>query len=228
MNVILYDDSPKELLKKSSLIKNWEERIDESIKVTTLKVDTIDIFPGPRVGFLECDVSYINNSIKGNEHFLLAGGSVSIVLLIQCESLDYDLTLLVRQPRLGSGTLTYEFPAGMVDDSYDYKGVALRELEEECGITLKEEELIDINQITKKDYYSYPSLIDESYHIFFGKIKMNEKQLNEIEGRNGGVDDEEQITQHFFKFEDVWKISTDSATISIFYIIQKLIKESKI
>lgn len=228
MNVDFRVEADEEMLRKSGLLRNWEGRIDGSIEVGDVVVETVDVFPGPRIGFMECTVRYRQNSVGGKENFLLSGGSVSMVLLIRCGDEDSYQTLLVRQPRLGAGILTYEFPAGMVDDSEDFRGVALREVEEECGLKLGEDELIDLNPILEKCYYSYPCLIDEWYHIFVGKLKMSKEQMNKINGRKGGVDEEEQITQHFFPFDDVWKLSTDTATIAIYSVVQKLLKEGKI
>ncbi|KAH0790640.1 hydrolase, NUDIX family protein [Histomonas meleagridis] len=222
---------PKDLLLKSSLLKHWIRTIDPSITIQKLKLNTIDIFPGPRVGFIECEVTYSRNDIVSTEIFILSGGSVSIVPLIKCIETGQIMTMLVKQPRIAFGGLTYEFPAGLADDSTDYELTAIREFKEECGISINRSELIDVGQIVHNEtptFHTFPQFFDEFVATYVVKKAMTQKEIETIEGRNGGVDEDEQITQHFVPFDDICLFSQDAATLGICYLIKKLIETKKI
>ena len=222
---------PKDLLLRSSLLKHWVRTIDASISIQKLKINTIDIFPGPRVGFIECEVTYSKNNVTSIDRFILSGGSVSIVPLIKCVETNQIMTMLVKQPRIAFGGLPYEFPAGMVDDSTDYELAAIREFEEECGIKANKSDLIDVGKIIHDEtptFYTFPQFFDEFISVYVVKKVMTLKELKSIEGRNGGVDEDEQITQHFVPFDDICFISQDAATLGVAYLVKNLIETKKI
>ena len=57
-------------------------------------------------------------------------------------------TILTYQARVPVGEHNLpEIPAGMLDGSGHFKGVAAEEMEEECDIVISEEELIDLTEL---------------------------------------------------------------------------------
>ena len=68
----------------------------------------------------------------------MRGGAVSILPVLECG--DERFVLLVRQPRLAVGFAAFpEIPAGMLDGSGKFSGVAAKELQEETGIEISED-----------------------------------------------------------------------------------------
>jgi ADP-sugar diphosphatase len=214
-------DSPVELLTKSTLLKWWLQSLDPTITVNSVRVTTVDVWPGPRVGFLEMDVNYTFNSHTHTERIMLSGASVSMVVLIY--GAGRLSTLLVEQPRIGCGELTLEFPAGMVDDTTDYRGSAIRELEEECGLTAAEHELIDLG-----DFPIFPEVFDERAYVYVLARAMSPEEIQGFEGRHGGVDEEEQIVARIFPFDDIPKLTSDGSTLAVWNVVQSAIAEGKI
>ena len=47
-----------------------------------------------------------------------------------------------------------EVPAGMLDGSGNFRGVAAEEIEEECDIVISEDELIDMTELAYGDNYA--------------------------------------------------------------------------
>lgn len=124
----------------------------------------------------------------------------------------------------------YEYPAGLADDCTDHRDVAVRELEEECQIIATKEELLNLNEkLIQNGYFqTWEERFDEYCTVFLIKREMTKDQIEQLQGRECGVDEEEQITVKVVKFDDVWRISSDCATLGITYGIQSLIANGEI
>jgi 8-oxo-dGTP pyrophosphatase MutT (NUDIX family) len=222
--------APVDLLANSTLISHWLSTINPSFQITSAKAHTLDVWPGPRIGFIELEVNYLLNDIAATERIILSGASVAVVPLIRSQNDRKLYTLLVEQPRIGAGKLTLEYPAGMADDSTDFRGVAVRELEEECGLRATEEELIDIGeQFTPFEKFAiFPERFDEVISVFALKRVMTEEEIRAIDRKQGGVDEEEQIVTKVVEFETVPNITTEGATLGITEVVQRLLAEGKL
>jgi hypothetical protein len=223
-------NAPADLLARSTLLSRWLSSINPAFQVTSARVHSLDVWPGPRIGFVELDVHYTVNSVAHSERIVLSGGSVAVVPLIKSTTDGRLYTLLVEQPRIGCGKLTLEYPAGMADDSTDYRGVSVRELEEECGMHATEDELIDLGALfTPEGQFSlFPAMFDEIMSIFLIKRTMSEEELHATHGRAGGVDEEEQIVTRIVEFERVPEITPDASTIGITEVVRELLAAGKI
>lgn len=224
-------DLSKDLISKSILLPMWSQQLDDKIKINSVDIKTADIFPGNRIGFFEAEIDYTSNSHNDKKRIMMSGGSASIVVLIRCTDTNEIYTVLVKQPRIGSGQLIFEYPAGLTDDSTDFRLTAVRELEEECGIKAQVEEVININNLVfEKDtkFYTNAQMFYEEASVFLVVKKMTLDEIKTLEGRNGGVDEEEQITVHICLFNSVITLTPDPATISITFLLQKLIQNGKI
>jgi 8-oxo-dGTP pyrophosphatase MutT (NUDIX family) len=193
-------------------------------------VHSLDVWPGPRIGFVELEVNYTANGIASSERIILSGGSVEVVPLIRCSGDGKLYTLLVEQPRIGCGKLTLEYPAGMADDSTDFRGVAIRELEEECGLRAAEDDLIDLGELYTPSarFALFPAMFDESMAVFLLKKNMTEEEIRAWDRRSGGVDEEEQIVTKVVEFKEVPLITSDATTIGITEVVLALIAAGKI
>lgn len=71
-----------------------------------------------------------------------------------------DKVILTLQPRIAVPHFTFpEIPAGMLDGSGNFSGTAAKEIEEETGLTIKDDELIDMTELAYGDQWrgAYPS-----------------------------------------------------------------------
>jgi hypothetical protein len=95
------------------------------------------------------------------------------------------------QPRVpGSSTMFEEIPAGMIDNSQNFGGVAAKELQEETGITINMSELQKIGEM-------YPSIggCDEYIILYRVLKKMEPAQIKELQGKfTGNLEENETIT----------------------------------
>jgi ADP-sugar diphosphatase len=118
-------------------------------------------------------------------------------------------SLLVEQARLPVGEVAcLELPAGMLEGDC-FKGTAVQEIQEECGITLQMSDLVDLTQ----DYGLAPSPggCDEVVQYFYGEKRVTRDQLNSMRDRLTGLLDEgEAIILKVVPWDDMWKISRDT------------------
>lgn len=103
--------------------------------------------------------------------------------------------LMVRQRRLGDGSLSLEFPAGMVENGGDPAETALRELEEETGLDSALIRSVKLERLWQRGLSSSPGLTDESVHFFFVEVPLDDARFHALEGGEAGHQDEhEHIT----------------------------------
>lgn len=223
------DGIDEKMVLASPVLHRWMEKVDINWEVTKVEIVSVDYWGG-HVGFIELDVDYVICGNSHNERIILDGGSVAVVPLVTCSDDDRLYTILVEQPRIAVGKLIYEYPAGMNDDSVDFKDVAIRELEEECGVVVKDEDLVDITDmfLTGGPFLLFPETYDDSVHVYSVRLTMTRTELDAIEGRNCGVDEEEQIVVRVVPFDIVNFISSDAQTVAITYATESLLSKGLI
>lgn len=213
-----------ELGLSTDLVNDWLKSLDSSINLNRIEVQSIDRFTPTRIGFvkIKSDVERNNKKIPGICQ--LRGGAVAILLEVTCVDTNELYSILVKQPRVPTGRVMYEIPAGMLDGDNDIKARAIEELEEECGLKCNVHDLIDMTKMvygdTHSGCYTSPGVLDQFIVLLLWKIRMTKKELEELEGKVGGVDEHEQITLHVVKFSDIHKYSpcmTVHSALNLYY-----------
>lgn len=195
---------------------------------------------GSRIGFLKLSANVSNSAnTRLPGVIFLRGPAVAMLVVLTPDdqppdSLDEAYALLTVQPRIATGSLAFvELPAGMMDGDNNFAGVAAREIEEELGLVLKQEDLTSLTDKVAEirsarqhqntpstDEHSgagdhketlpfamYPSAggCDEYIKIFFHERRVPRHTLKEWEGKYGGLRDEgELITLKVVPLEDLW------------------------
>jgi 8-oxo-dGTP pyrophosphatase MutT (NUDIX family) len=106
-----------------------------------------------------------------------------------------------------------ELPAGMVDGS-TFVGTAAKEIKEELGLEIPQDELINLTELAIPDLEGeempkamFPSSggCDECIPLFLHEKKVPRSTLKEWTGRLTGLRDEgEKITLKLVRVEDLW------------------------
>lgn len=177
----------------------------------------------------------------------MRGSSVAMLLVLQPDDVpagdeSEKYVILTVQPRIAAGSLAFaEVPAGMLDDAGSFSGGAAREIEEETGLIVKDEELIDLTALAvggdgddgerlQKGAFTTPGVCDESVPIFLYQKRVPRKEMDDFRGKLTGLRGEsEKITLKVVKLEDLWKEGArDAKTLSAWALYQGLKKEGKI
>lgn len=216
-------------------------------EITLQSVDWFGSGDKKRLGFVKFQAQITND----NGEYLpgavfMRGSSVAMLLVLQPDDVPESdesekHVLLTVQPRLAAGSLAFpEIPAGMLDDAGSFAGGAAKEIEEETGLVVRDEDLIDMTALTlendnsaeqlQKGVFTTPGACDEFVPIFYYQKRLPRKELEEFRGkltglRNGG----EKITLKVVKLEDLWKEGArDAKTLSAWALYQGLKKEGKL
>jgi len=263
--VKLTDNITQEQLLSYPAFKTWHKTITHSLslqsksnhefnkapyKLREITVQSVDWFGSgekKRLGFVKFQAQITNDN---GEHLpgavFMRGSSVAMLLVLQPDDVSEDdesekHVLLTVQPRLAAGSLAFpEIPAGMLDDAGSFAGGAAKEIEEETGLVVKDEDLIDMTALALQDengaenlqkgVFTTPGACDEFVPIFYYQKRLPRKELEEFRGKLTGLRDEgEKITLKVVKLEDLWRQGArDAKTLSAWALYQGLKREGKL
>lgn len=132
----------------------------------------------------------------------------------------------------------------MLDDSGSFSGGAAKEIEEETGLQVHEDELLDLTALALADEQQqsepqeqlqkamYPSAggCDEFVPIFLYQKRIPRGQLEDFRGKLTGLrEHSEKITLKVVRLEDLWREGArDSKTLSALALYQGLRQAGKL
>jgi ADP-sugar diphosphatase len=200
---------------------NWQKSLnDQPIEqINEILIQDVDYF-GKRIGFLKfkVDMRWSDGSAVPGIVFS-RGDSVAIFLVI--DDGEDEWIVLVQQPRLPIGSMGFlELPAGMIDDSESFVGVAAQELQEECGIVIHEKDMNFLSRLA-------PSAggCDEFVSIFTSRLTMSKEEVQTLHGRTGGLTGHgERISVKLVKKEELYQTKSMSVLAALCLYEKSLIK----
>lgn len=219
------------------LRQTWVETLASSTKLQTdpshpfhadaytlrdVTVQSFDLFGGGRLGFVKLRATVSNSAGETLPAItLLRGPTVAMLVMLIPDDAPPDsderYVVLTVQPRVPAGSLGFvEIPAGMVDDAGSFKGAAAKEMEEELGIAIHEDELTCLSDAARPEGADaeglpravYPSAggCDEHVTIYSYERRIPRRQLGEWSGRLTGLRSHgEKITLKLVGMHDLWK-----------------------
>jgi ADP-sugar diphosphatase len=194
-------------------------------KLKSVEVEHVTRF-GKRIGFLKFTALLENKqkeTLSGS--IFMRGPSVGMLIILQPDDVDVGIqkekyVILTMQPRPAATSLSFlELPAGMVDDG-TFRGAAAKEIQEETGLTIREEGLINMSELAIEesdgsDKYAedmpramFPSAggCDECIQLFLNEQRIPREDLEAMKGRLTGLRSEgEKITLKLVSVEDLWR-----------------------
>jgi ADP-sugar diphosphatase len=207
----------------------WTKAIslDPQFIVHSVRFQSVDFF-GPRVGFMKfrADVRTAEGSVLPGLVFM-RGGAVGILVILRCAQQLF--TIITLQPRVPTGLFQFpEIPAGMLDHSGDFAGIAAKEMKEECGLSISDTDpcLVDLTEFAYGDRFRgvYPSAggCDEFLRLFVYHKDVSQEKLDKLKGKlTGNRDHGELITLKIVPLADLWKEAPDSKALSALYLFEK-------
>ena len=146
---------------------------------------------------------------------------------VPISSEDEKNVILTLQPRIPAGSLSLaELPAGRLDDAGTFAGGAAKEIEEETGLQVPTNELINMTQLAlssagsddeehlQQGVYPSPGGCDEFVPIFLWQKRIPREQMREWQGKLTGLRDHgEKITLMLCPLERVWRLGGRDAKV---------------
>ena len=155
------------------------------------------------------------------EIVLIRGHACVIVPMVRNRDTGEERFVMIRQWRTGSGLLSLEFPAGMVDRESDPTLVAVRELQEETGLTVKRQE---VHPLTDKLLYTSAGLQDEGIYFYGCLVELEAAEYASLENRLTGAEHEEEHITVTLKTREQGEAETTSAQVRLgFFLFEKFL-----
>lgn len=170
---------------------------DKKYTIHGIHFADIYMFTQNLVGFIYLFVDCTYNNVRKTNVIFMRSDAVAMLVVLECDGDEY--IILTKQPRLATGCSEYEeIPAGMLDNSNNFKGVAAKELEEEAHISITEKDLKYLTTIV-------PSAggTCESIRLYAVKLSVTKDQLNDLQGKEtGNKKENEQIRLSVISMKD--------------------------
>ena len=184
---------------------------------------------GPvKVGFLKFNacVEQKGSKLSLPGIVFMRGGSVGIIVVIECKETGQKYTLLTKQARVPIGQELLEIPAGMLDGSGDFGGVAVKELREETGISISTKHLVNLSDGVcsvdpgkPKGIYLSPGGCDEFMTLYSYTTKMSLKEINGLKGKlTGEIHEGESIKLVVKRLDELPKIVPDAKSLAAYML----------
>jgi len=206
------------------------EKHKRLMKLQQITLQSVDFF-GKRVGFLKFSAHVADaDDITRTRSVVvfMRGGSVAILVLLKCKEKVY--TVLVCQDTVPTAQVAFPaLPAGMLDGNGNFAGVAAKELQEETGIIISDQKLVDLISLTYGNKYlgMYPSVggSDEFIRLYLYRETVPPHVLTELEGKCTGVAEEnEKIVLKLVPLDEAWKHTSDAKALSALCLYDNLVK----
>ncbi len=180
---------------KEPKVLKWKERI-RTQQCTLRSMQPLALLHKPNnellFGLFTTEV-YDKKGHRFPQYVVIRGDACIIVVLVIHASTREEKFVMIRQPRIGSGKHSLEFPAGMLDrHADDPLFVAQKELTEETGLTIPQEYF---SPLWEKELYSSVGLLDEGIHYFGCCTEVDDETFDALEGaQTGCAGEDERIT----------------------------------
>ncbi|MCD8538643.1 MAG: NUDIX domain-containing protein [Leadbetterella sp.] len=122
----------------------------------------------------------------------LKGEVVTVLVCLTDRDTREKYLVLVRQRRIAEGAVTYEHPAGMVDNTKTPREIAVQEVREETGLQVREDQLRPV--LADRRLFPSTGTSDECMYLFFIELQLGRQEILELSDRKTGVDDEHITT----------------------------------
>lgn len=214
------------------------------LEIHSVHIQNVDFF-GSRVGFvkIKADCTLKEGEKEYRDKLpgicFLRGNSVGILVSLFCVDDGKTYSLLVEQPRVPIGQASVlELPAGMIDPGCGtMKGVAVKEMKEECGIDIVESDLIDLTNLaantgngsTQAGICPSPGGSDEFIRLMYMEQNITKLELDTMKNRLGGLNEEgEIIVLKVVPYDDIWTLTSDAKALCALYLVEQLRKCNKL
>ncbi|WJX94605.1 Nudix hydrolase 14, chloroplastic [Trifolium repens] len=171
----------------SSLFKQWLHNLQTengilangTMTLSQVLIQGVDMF-GKRIGFLKFKAEIFDNDTGNKVPGIVFARGPAVAVLILLESEGETYAVLTEQARVPVGRIILELPAGMLeDDKGDIIGTAVREVEEETGIKLNVEDMVDLTAFldysTERTVFPSPGGCDEEISIFMCRRRVDKE-----------------------------------------------------
>eukprot|EP00753_Platysulcus_tardus_P005708 PLAT13631.1.p1 GENE.PLAT13631.1~~PLAT13631.1.p1 ORF type:complete len:250 (-),score=106.38 PLAT13631.1:63-812(-) len=207
--------------------QEWQSGLDAGLDVSAIHFQSLDLF-GSKVGFVKFRASVTRDGKFVPGIVFMRGPAVGVLVVLRCEGELF--TLCTEQARVPTGRLNFlEIPAGMLEADHSFSSIARKELFEETGLHIGEEEgaLVDLTALAYGDDHPgmYPSAggCDEYIRLFLHQQDMSREEMDALRGKVTGLAEENEfIVLRVLPLESLWRRSADAKALAALLLYEKL------
>ncbi|KAK1564771.1 hypothetical protein Q3G72_011289 [Acer saccharum] len=207
---------------ESSLFKQWLHNLQTETGILAngdmllkqVLIQGVDMF-GKRIGFLKFKADIFDKETGAKVPGIVFARGPAVAVLILLDSGGETYAILTEQVRVPTGRVILELPAGMLDDDKgDFVGTAVREVEEEIGIHLNLEDMIDLTAFldpsTGCRVIPSPGGCDEEISLFLYKGSVDKEIIRQLQGKETGLHEHgELIKVRVVPYRELWRKTAD-------------------
>ncbi|WOL19171.1 hypothetical protein Cni_G27968 [Canna indica] len=220
-------DSDLRIAINSSLFKQWLKNMQSErgllaggqMSLRQVYIQGVDMF-GRGVGFLKFKADVFEKETQKKIPGIVFARGPAVAVLILLESQGKSYVVLTEQPRVPVGKLILELPAGMLDGEHgDVVGTAVREVEEEIGISLNKKDMVNLtaflDPVTGCKVFPSPGGCDEELSLFLYRGNVKEEIINSLQGKEMGLREQgELIKVHVVPYDTLWRTTADAKALA--------------
>ena len=210
-------------LVRSPVFDNWAGSLSRHIKVEHITVASIDYKSDGKPLFAKLTVKAFNEEGRRLPGVVfLRGGSVAILPILISKETGKMYVIFTVQARVAVGRSNLvEIPAGMLDGSGNFSGIAAKEFEEEIGFKIKTTDLIDLTPENPESnpakmsfprgMFVSPGAMDETIRYYLFVKTMRTKQIVRLRKKlTGNAKENESIRLMVTSLEKAPRVTSDS------------------
>ncbi|XP_010248024.1 PREDICTED: nudix hydrolase 14, chloroplastic isoform X2 [Nelumbo nucifera] len=182
-------------------------------------IQGVDMF-GKRVGFLKFKADILDKETGKKIPGIVFSRGPAVAVLILLESEGETYAVLTEQARVPVGKFILELPAGMLDDDNgDFIGTAVREVEEEIGMHLNLDDMVNLTALldpsTGGRVFPSPGGCDEEISLFLYRSRVDSETISKLQGKETGLREHgELIKVHVVPYDKLWRATADAKALT--------------
>ncbi|MBO7500001.1 MAG: NUDIX domain-containing protein [Fibrobacterales bacterium] len=193
-----FSETDRRALLETPMVVRWLRKMEREFRLSRVEFVSVDWMRREPHRALFAKLRADARDLSGrptNGIVLLRGDAVGILVVLRVEGEAEPRLLLTRQARVPAAEPSLaEIPAGMMDGSESPREVAVREMKEETGLDVSEEELVDLLPAHPDGYLSSVGLMDERLYLFAYEKTVTADELRKIcSGEFGLAEENEHI-----------------------------------
>jgi len=209
--------------------KKFINSLDKNIlEIKGIQINSVKWFCNPKspdptkLGFLYLEMFAMD---KRNDKpvpgvVFLRGDAVAVYLRVRYNDKTY--VVVTKQLRGPVGSIVLEIPAGMMDDSDSFVGVAMKEITEETGLVAPSKE--SLTYLT--EIWPSPGGCDEAIKLFYLEVDIDEEKFNKMQSETYGAEKENESIQLILvseeDYEDVLMTMGDVKAFTAHFAAKKM------
>lgn len=192
---IVGDNADK--LSRSNKFWRWFDNTYGPIKIRRVSEKGSFWFRG-ELAFALFLVEYLDEENKEKSNVIFyRSDAVAVFLVLKDKDTGKKHVVLVEQLRVPAGQKLLEIPAGTVEGEDEYKKTAVREIKEEVGIEISQEDLRFLGR-----YFMSPGACPEKIALYSCELSFSRQEIESLQDRLTGLKEEgENIVVRLFPLE---------------------------